>query len=306
MKELIILGTSAQVPTRERNHNGYFLRWESSGILFDPGEGTQRQMTYANLPASAIQHIAITHFHGDHCLGIPGVVQRLSLDKNVRPVHVYYPSSGQAFFDAMTHASLFQANATLIPHPSSAPNLLYEDAQMRIICEKLVHRTECQGYRIEEPQTRTIRMELLTPYGLSGPQIGQLKTQGELKLPNGDLIQLEDVSVLRQGQVFAHVMDTKPCDGALKLAKNADILLCEATYADSEEKQADEYMHMTSRQAAILAREANAQKLILTHFSQRYLNLGDHLRQAREIFPNTSLARDLDVFPFPKRIRNIS
>lgn len=303
IRELIILGTAAQVPTRERNHNGYFLRWNSFGILFDPGEGTQRQMTYADVSASQISHIAITHFHGDHCLGLPGVIQRLNLDKISRPVQAYYPASGAGFFNAMSHASLYQTNAELVEHPISEPGELFSDEDIVISTMKLDHRTDCWGYRVEEPESRSICMEKLQEYGITGPKVGELKRKGELALDDGTAIHLDDVSVVRHGQSFAHVMDTRPCENAVELARGVDILLTEATYADDEEKHAHEYMHMTARQAAILAKEAGAKKLILTHFSQRYSNLSEHLKQAREVFPETFAARDLEHIEFPKRIR---
>src|SRR3954464_11397603 len=97
-RELIVLGTASQAPTRHRNHNGYLLRWDGEGLLFDPGEGTQRQMLLAGVPASSVTRLCLTHFHGDHCLGVPGVVQRLSVDGVQHPVHAYFPASGQHFF----------------------------------------------------------------------------------------------------------------------------------------------------------------------------------------------------------------
>ncbi|MBQ9396855.1 MAG: ribonuclease Z, partial [Proteobacteria bacterium] len=291
IRELIILGTAAQVPTRERNHNGYFLRWNKSGILFDPGEGTQRQMTYADVSASQITHLAITHFHGDHCLGLPGVIQRLSLDKSPHPVHAYFPASGECFFNAMTHASLFQSNVELVHHPIADPGVVFENDEMIVRVVPLDHRTECFGYRVEEPDSRTICMEKLAQYGIRGPKVGELKRNGQLTLDDGTVIHLDDVSSVRHGQSFAHVMDTRVCENAVLLAKNVDIMLAEATYTDDEEKQAHEYMHLTARQAAQIALEAGAKKLILSHFSQRYSNTVEHLRQAREVFPETYTAR---------------
>jgi ribonuclease Z len=304
VRELVILGTAAQVPTRERNHNGYFLRWDNEGILFDPGEGTQRQMTYADISASSISRIALTHFHGDHCLGIPGVVQRLSLDKTPHRVHAYFPASGECFWNAMTHASLFQNVVDIEKHPITEPGVLYENDKIRLICAPLVHRTECYGYRLEELSTRSICMDRLSVYGISGPDVGRLKKQGYLDTPKGR-IELSDVSVERQGQSFAHVMDTRPCDNARMLARNVDILLCEATYCESEAKQAHEYMHLTARQAAEIARDSHVGKLVLTHFSQRYLTLNTLLQEAREVFPNTQLAHDCQHIPFPKRKRGM-
>ena len=99
-RELVVLGTASQAPTRHRNHNGYLLRWDAEGFLFDPGEGTQRQMLLAGVARSAITRLCLTHFHGDHCLGVPGIVQRLSLDRVPHPVRAHYPASGQEYFDA--------------------------------------------------------------------------------------------------------------------------------------------------------------------------------------------------------------
>src|SRR5881227_650044 len=117
-REVVILGTASQVPTRARNHNAAFLFWDDLGILFDPGEGTQRQMTLAGISVSQITHIALTHFHGDHCLGLAGIIQRLSLDRVEHPVEVLYPASGQVYFERLRHASAFYETATLVPPPS--------------------------------------------------------------------------------------------------------------------------------------------------------------------------------------------
>src|ERR1700680_2459252 len=114
-REAIFLGTASQVPTKRRNHNALMLLWDDLGILFDPGEGTQRQMIYAGLTATQITHICITHFHGDHCLGLAGIIQRLSLDRVLHSVEVIYPASGQAYFERLRHASIYSEAVTLVP-----------------------------------------------------------------------------------------------------------------------------------------------------------------------------------------------
>src|SRR5262249_37485448 len=119
-RTVTFLGTASQVPTRCRNHNSVFLQWDDLGILFDPGEGTQRQMILAGISAAQITHIAITHFHGDHCLGLAGVIQRLSLDRVSHPVEVIFPRSGEVFFERLRHASSFYETATLVPRPVDA------------------------------------------------------------------------------------------------------------------------------------------------------------------------------------------
>ncbi|MCA9658673.1 MAG: MBL fold metallo-hydrolase, partial [Myxococcales bacterium] len=116
-RELVVLGTASQVPTRYRNHNGYLLRWDAEGILFDPGEGTQRQMITAAVTASMITRICITHFHGDHCLGFASMVQRISLDRVPHTVDVYYPASGQVYYDRLRRASIFHDVSHIEPHP---------------------------------------------------------------------------------------------------------------------------------------------------------------------------------------------
>ena len=108
VRELVVLGTASQAPTRHRNHNGYLLRWDGEAILFDPGEGTQRQFTLAGVSAASVDRICITHFHGDHCLGLPGMIMRLSLDAGSLPVPVHYPASGQSHFERLRFATAGQ------------------------------------------------------------------------------------------------------------------------------------------------------------------------------------------------------
>src|SRR5438270_10458843 len=117
VRELVVLGTASQVPSRHRNHNGYLLRWDGEGLLFDPGEGTQRQMLLAGVAASDITRICVTHFHGDHCLGLPGIVQRLSLDRVPHPVYAHYPASGRDFFARLRNASVYHETAELREEP---------------------------------------------------------------------------------------------------------------------------------------------------------------------------------------------
>ena len=116
-RELVVLGTASQAPTRRRNHNGYYLRWDEAGLLFDPGEGTQRQMLFAGVTASQVTSICITHFHGDHCLGLPGVLQRMSLDQVPHAVEICYPAESQEVFGRLRHASLFRDRLQLRERP---------------------------------------------------------------------------------------------------------------------------------------------------------------------------------------------
>ncbi len=285
------MGTASQVPTRERNHNGYFVRWDEHGFLFDPGEGTQRQMTFAGVSASEITKIFITHFHGDHCLGLPGVLQRLSLDRIAHAVEVYYPASGQRYFDNLKNASVYTKTTEIVEKPIAAEGVVFRDKNLIVETRKLEHSTESWGYRFREPDSVTMIPEKLKELDISGRDVGILKEKGIIEI-NGKTIRREEASVFKKGQTFAFVMDTGVCQAAYELAREADFLIIESTFLSSESQEAFDYRHLTARQAAEIALEAKAKQLVLTHFSQRYMKIEDFAREAREVFPNSIAVAD--------------
>jgi ribonuclease Z len=314
-RELVVLGTASQAPTRARNHNGYLLRWDTEGLLFDPGEGTQRQMLFAGVTASQITRICITHFHGDHCLGLPGVLQRMSLDRVPHLVDVYYPAQNQAVFDRLRHAALFRDVLNLRERPVSQPGLpapaegpgppitVASTPSFRLEARPLSHSVPTFGYRLAEPDGRRMLPDRLAALGIAGPDIGRLQREGRLPAA-GRQVTLEEVSEPRRGQRFAFIMDTRLCDAAFALADQADMLVCESTFADTEAALAQDYGHLTARQAGRIAEEAGARLLVLTHFSQRY-DPGDGQRLAGEaagaFSGEIALARDLSRIPVPTR-----
>jgi ribonuclease Z len=303
-RELIVLGTASQVPTRTRNHNALFLQWDDLGILFDPGEGTQRQMIHAGLAATQITHIALTHFHGDHCLGLAGIVQRLSLDRVPHPVEVFYPQSGQVYFERLRHASIFYDGATIVPRPIGGATdeeiVAGRWGKVRLLARPLEHGVECYGYRLQEDDGRRMLPERLAEAGVAGPAVGELVRRGQVTVA-GQTVRLEEVSAPRPGQAFAVTMDTRPCEGAMQLARGADLLVCEATYLNSEAQEAHEHYHTTAAQAAELARTAGVCRLVLTHFSQRYTDLEPFAQEAAVIHPDVTAAADLVRVPLPAR-----
>ncbi|HET9772100.1 MAG TPA: ribonuclease Z, partial [Acidimicrobiia bacterium] len=219
-RELVVLGTASQAPTRHRNHNGYLLRWDAEGLLFDPGEGTQRQLLLAGVASSAITRICVTHFHGDHCLGLPGILQRLSLDQVSHPVDVWYPATGQPFYDRLRHCALYNDTVDVRPHPVGEGEeggvvLLDPGPEpFALLGARLDHRTETIGWRIEEPDGRRMLPERLEAAGITGPAVGRLQRDGSIRAAGGRLVTLEEMSEPRRGQVFAFIMDTRLCDAA--------------------------------------------------------------------------------------------
>lgn len=299
-RRFIALGTASQVPTRERNHNGYFLRWDAEGCLFDPGEGTQRQMTFANVSATQITKIFITHFHGDHCLGLAGVLQRLSLDRVPHPVKIFYPASGEKYLDNLTNASIYTNFARIERVPIAAEGIIFRGEDYQIETQRLDHPTEAWGYRIRENDSVTFLPEKLEEFGIRGRAVGQLKRAGKIKT-GGKVVSVAEVSAEKRGQIFAFVMDTRLCVNAFRLAKDADLLVCESTFLATETAEAVSHGHLTAAQAARIAADSNARLLVLTHFSQRYPNIQDFLAEAKEIHPNSVVVKDGDFVDFPKR-----
>jgi ribonuclease Z len=299
VRDLIILGCSSQQPTRKRNHGAYLLRWNDEGFLFDPGEGTQRQFIFANVAPTCVTRIFVSHFHGDHCLGLGSMLMRLNLDKVTHPIHCYYPASGQVYFDRLRYGTMYHENIQVIPHPVQKPGLVEEDEKFRIEAFALDHGVENFAWRIKEKDGLKFDKQKLKEKGVQGEMVRLLEREKKISV-NGALVTLEEVSHIRSGDIFSIVIDTLPCPGAIDAAKDATMLLCESTYLDEHAHLAKEYSHMTAKQAAEIAKKAQAKELILTHFSARYQDLDEFEKEARAIFPRTFAADDLKVFPFPK------
>jgi len=299
VRDLTILGCSSQQPTRKRNHGAYLLRWNDEGFLFDPGEGTQRQFIFANVAPTCVTRIFVSHFHGDHCLGLGSMLMRLNLDKVTHPIHCYYPASGQVYFDRLRYGTMYHENIQVIPHPVHKPGIIEEDGKFLIEAFPLEHGVENFAWRIKEKDTLKFDKQKLKEKGVQGELVRQLEREKKIHV-NGSVVTLEEVSHIRPGDIFSVVIDTLPCQGAIDAAKNATMLLCESTYLDEHAHLAQEYSHMTAKQAAEIAKKAQAKELILTHFSARYQDLDEFEKEARAIFPRTFAADDLKVFPFPK------
>ncbi|WP_027644527.1 ribonuclease Z [Salinispora oceanensis] len=301
MRELVVLGTASQTPTRTRNHNGYVLRWDDEVILFDPGEGSQRQLLYSTVTATDLTRICVTHFHGDHCLGLPGTIQRLSLDRVPHPVAVHFPAGGAEYFARLRHASSFYETAELAVAPIDTDGQQIALRSGTLEARRLRHPVETYGYRIIEPDGYRMLPERLSAQGITGPAIGELLRVGHLDVA-GRRVTREQMSVPRPGQRFAFVMDTGLCDAVYALADNADLLVIEATFLASEAALAAEVGHLTAGQAARVATECGVRRLVLTHFSQRYPDLDRFAAEAREHFTGELVvAEDLTTVPVPPR-----
>ncbi|MBG6087160.1 ribonuclease Z [Actinomadura viridis] len=306
LRELLVLGSASAVPTRTRNHNGYLLRWDGHGLLFDPGEGTQRQMTLAGVSATDLTWICVTHFHGDHCLGVPGVVQRIARDGVEHEVNAAFPASGTEYWRRLRHAAAFHDTAVIRERPVSGARARLDtgDAPFTLTACRLDHPVESYGYRLEEPDGVTMLPAELAARGVRGPLVRRLREEGVVTTPDGRTVTLEECAVRRPGQKVAFVMDTGVCAAAYELAEGVDMLIIESTYLDEDRRLAAERAHLTAGQAGAVAAAGGVRHLVLTHFSERYRAEDEERfrRQAAGPFRGEiTLVRDLDRVPLPRR-----
>ncbi|WP_263170539.1 ribonuclease Z [Streptomyces sp. SCSIO ZS0520] len=298
VRELVVLGTASQVPTRQRNHNGYVLLWDGEGLLFDPGEGTQRQLLRASVAAHDLNRLCVTHFHGDHSLGLAGVIQRINLDRVPHEITAHYPQSGQRYFDRLRHATAYRETVALTEAPVAADGPLAATGAYTLHAHRLSHPVEAYGYRLVEPDGRRMLPAALAERGIRGADISRLQREGSLRG-----VHLDEVSEPRRGQRFAFVMDTRLCPAVSVLAEGCDLLVIESTFLEEDERLATEYGHLTAAQAARAARDAGVRHLVLTHFSQRYPDpeaFGAEARRAG-FAGELTVAADLMRVPLPKR-----
>jgi ribonuclease Z len=304
-RELIVLGTASMAPTRRRAHNSCALRWDDQVILFDPGEGTQRGCVLAGISISKVTAVCITHFHGDHCLGLPGIIQGRALDAGEPEtpqdrLPVFHPADGLQYFEHLRNASIYHPVDAVESHPVEAGGIVAELGRFTLSAAPLRHRDTTFGYRIDEPDGMSIDPERAEAFGVTGPDVGRLVEQGWLETPMGR-VSREEVSVPKRGQSMAFVMDTLPCEGAMELAAGVDLLVCEATYLHAEVELAEAYMHMTARQAGELAAAAGVGRLVLSHFSARYEANTPFAAEAGRYHDDVIAADDLAVIEVPHR-----
>ncbi|MEK3735408.1 ribonuclease Z [Paenibacillus sp. FSL M8-0334] len=307
--ELYFLGTNAGIPTLHRNVTSVALRLfeeRRSLWLFDCGEGTQHQILKSSLKLSKLEHIYITHLHGDHVFGLPGLLSSRGAQGITAPLTVYGPPGIQAFIQTSLELSQSRVpyELNIVEHTGG---VVFEDDGFRVEAAKLEHRAECYGYRvIEKDLPGSLDLKRLETYGLKpGPLYGRLKRGESVELEGGGWVHPADVLLTpKKGRVVTILGDTRPCAGVHQLAKGADLLVHEATFSAELTELANEYYHSTAEQAAKAAAEAGVQELILTHFSSRYKDM-EHLQplleEAQQIFPNTKLAEDFGLYPVQRR-----
>lgn len=301
--ELYFLGTNAGVPSLQRNVTSIALRLmeERRSIwLFDCGEGTQHQFLKSPLKLSKLEKIFITHLHGDHLFGLPGLLSSRAYQGGMTPLTLYGPPGTRKFVETSLELSQSRVNYELhiVEHEGG---IIFEDDMFVVESALLEHRIDSYGYRItEKDRPGSIDPAKLAAFGLKpGPIFGQLKRGESIELENGTVIHPADVlGSPKRGKVITILGDTRPSPNVVPLSAGADVLIHEATFLHELATTAHEYYHSTARQAAEAAKEAGVGTLFLTHFSSRYKDeeqLEPLLLEAQSIFPNSRLALEHEL-----------
>jgi ribonuclease Z len=308
--EITFLGTSSGVPTRSRNVSSVALRLIQRGELwlFDCGEGTQHQFLRSDLRVSQLRRIFVTHMHGDHIFGLMGLLASCGLAGNMAEVDIYGPPELKDYLKYCRRYSQTYFSYPVRVH-AVQPGVVFEDDQYIVTCELLKHRVTAHGYRVsEKDRPGAFDVDGARALGIpSGPLYGKLKNGETITLENGQRISGQDLcGPIQIGRKVVYCTDTVFCDGAVKLAEDADLLIHEATFSHAEAEMAFQRQHSTSTMAAQVAHLAGVRQLIMTHFSPRYapgnpVQLQDLLSEAKAIFPNTMMASDFLAYEVPKR-----
>jgi len=294
---ITFLGTGSAVPTRRRNHISILLQYKEENILVDCGEGTQRQFRKAKLNPCAITRILITHWHGDHILGLPGLMQTLALNGYNKTLHLYIPKGTKYHLELLFKMFIFVGNLKYEIHEIEQ-GIFFEDKDFQLEAEKMEHRTPCLAYSFIEKSKLRINKSKLKKYKLKGKIIGEL-AKGKDIIWQGKKIQAKELTYKEEARKITFILDTLINKNAEKLAKDSDLLISEATFLENSERGkqlAKDDFHLTAKQAAQIAKASKSKKLVLVHISQRYdANPKLLLQEARKVFKNTVIAEDFDT-----------
>ncbi|WP_053219316.1 ribonuclease Z [Virgibacillus senegalensis] len=305
--DVIFLGTGAGLPSKERNVSSIALRMlqeQQSIWLFDCGEATQHQILHTTIKPRKIEKIFITHLHGDHIYGLPGMLSSRSFQSGETPVTLFGPKGLKEYIETSLRVSGTTLTYPLIVNEVKE-GMLFENEQFRVSAKQLSHGIACFGYRIEEKsRPGELQPERLKAAGIEpGPIYQKIKENEEITLPDGRTVLRSDfIGPDKPGRIVTIIGDTRYLPELKEFAANSDLLIHEATFKGDNEELAYEYFHSTTRQAAKIAKTAGARKLVMTHISSRYQSDMEEqlLYEAREIFPASELAQDFHQVEIPQ------
>lgn len=296
MLKLTFLGTSDSIPSVRRNHSAILLNYNEENILVDCGEGTQRQFRKAHLNPCKVTRLLISHWHGDHVLGIPGLLQTLALSDYNKTLYIYGPKGTKKFMKNLLDTFVFKNDKYDIKVEEVSEKKFLDTNDFYIEAKSLNHGIPCNGYTFVRKGKLRIDKKKLEKSGLpSGPLLQKIK-QGKNVSYNGKKFKAKDLVYEEKGKKISFILDTSFDAKISKFVKDSDLMISEATFDSELEEKAKKHKHMTSKQAGEIAKKAKVGKLVLTHISARYdKNPKKLLEDARKVFKNSFLVKDLEV-----------
>lgn len=302
--EAFVLGCGGMMPLPYRHLTSVLLRRKGDLFLFDCGEGTQVSLKRLNLKWKKIDAIFISHTHADHVTGLPGILMLNSQVERTEPLYIYGPPKIKEYVETSRSVLDMYINYPIIVKEITAPCVVHEGDGFYVRAFPLQHTKTCVGYTLEElDRPGEFNVEKAVSLGVKpGPLFGKLQRGEEITLENGKTVKPSDVmGEKRSGRKFSFVTDTLYLPSISQEVKGSDLLICEGMFSDDCADQAKEKKHMTSRQAATIARDSNSKRMAMIHYSPRYTDkeLPVLLEQAREIYPNAELTRDRMRFEIP-------
>ncbi|MBS3147122.1 ribonuclease Z [Candidatus Woesearchaeota archaeon] len=298
MPEIIFLGTSCMLPTKNRNAFSILLRYNQENILIDCGEGTQRQLRQLDISPTKITRVFLSHLHGDHILGLPGLIQTFVASAPEKELIIYGPRKTKLLMDYLLNLFVSDKNRVRIKIKEIESGKIFENNEFEINCAKLEHSITCIGYSLIQKDVRKINIDYLKKFGLKeNPLLGDLQ-KGKSITFKDHKITPKQATYLKEGKKITFILDTKYCKSAINLAQNSDILICESTFTKAYKDKAHEFKHLIAEDAAKIAKLSKSKELILTHFSQRYKTSEEFYKEAKKIFKNVKCVNDLDSITF--------
>jgi ribonuclease Z len=290
--ELVFLGTSSAIPTEYRNHSAIALKAFGEIMLFDCGEGTQLQMSKAKISPMKISKIFLTHYHGDHILGLPGIIQSIAFRGRKEPLHIFGPKGLVGIINAIRNLGYFSLPFEIYIHEVDE-GIILEEENYIISCSKMSHSVIDFAYSITEKRRPKFIREKAIALGIKpGPDFGKLQQGVTVKVGDKTILPEQVLGEERKGRKIVYSGDTSPNERMIKFAEDADILIHESTFEGKYGDKSYETGHSTAVQAAEIAKKANVRKLILTHVSTRYKKSDKLEKEAKEIFENSQVAED--------------
>lgn len=287
-----ILGNNSALPAYDRHPTSQVVTLDQFQFLVDCGEGTQMQLSRYKVRRSRINHIFISHMHGDHYFGLPGLITSMGLLGRETDMHLFAPPEMKTILDAILQAADSRLPYTLHFHPLIKDEMLVDDPHYSIECFKVFHRIDCWGFIFREKKApRKINKNMISHYLLGSESFEKLKLGEDVATQDGKLLHNEDITIPNSPpRSYAYAADTAYTPSLAEKLKDVSLLYHETTYLKELEERAHLRFHSTTTQAADIAKRANVEKLIIGHFSSKYENLDQFAIEAQEVFPNTELA----------------